>query len=422
MADAAGIQIHSNIDACECEADPDRIVQVITNLLSNAVKFSDAGSNITVTISPADQIVSLAVSDEGRGVPLSKLESVFDRFHQVDSTDSRLKGGTGLGLAICRSIMQQHGGRIWAEPNHPRGTSFRMIVPRQQSRQTEELLHAGDAMGALPLLEQSVLVCDDDPIIRTMVRHHLQQHGYHVLEAESGEQALELARQHPVDAILLDLFMPGMNGWETLHRLKSDAATAGVPVVILSVFSSRPVNNSENIDGWVSKPFNEHSLLGALGTALHPGEGPSHILLVEDDDAHAAMITETFERSGMKVHRAANRDQAIQMCLSIRPELMVLNISLPEDDGMQIVAWLRQHYELHKLPLVVYSGRELSGLELDLLSQGPTQFLARGAVQPAEVEQLVVNMLRRQQNGIERYIPPAAVFEHATGDAQVTAL
>jgi PAS domain S-box-containing protein len=421
MAEAAGIHIHSVIDACECEADPDRVVQVVTNLLSNAVKFSDSDSNITISVSPGDQILSITVSDEGRGVPTDKLESVFDRFHQVDSTDSRQKGGTGLGLAICRSILQQHGGRIWAEPNYPRGTSFRMVMPRRQSRAPQDLL-TSDSHNQLPLLEQAVLVCDDDPIARTMVRHHLQQHGYHVFEAESGEQALELAHKHSLDAILLDLFMPGMNGWETLHRLKSDAATAGIPVVILSVFSSRPINNTEDIHGWVSKPFNEQSLLSALGAALHPGEGSSHILLVEDDEAHASLITETFERSGLMVHRAANRAQAIQMCQRIRPELMVLNLSLPEDDGMQIVAWLRQHYELHKLPLVVYSGREMSNVELDLLTQGPTKFLAQAAVHPAEVEQLVVTMLRRQQSSLEQHFPSAPVFAAVQGDVRVPAL
>jgi len=400
MAESHGVLIHFEAETCPMEADADRIVQVFTNLLSNAVKFSERGSTVTFSISAGDEILSINVSDNGRGVPHDKLESVFDRFQQVDATDSRQKGGTGLGLAICRSILQQHGGRIWAEPNSPRGTTFRMVVPRHQARVTEDLLSSPFSR-ALPLLEQSILICDDDPIARSMVRHHLQQHNYAVFEAESGEQALELARQQSFDAILLDLFMPGMNGWETLNRLKSDAATAAIPVVILSVFSSRPINRKEDIRGWVSKPFNEQSLLAALGAALHPGAGSSRILLVEDDDNRAQLVTANFERAGLAVHRAGTRTEAISMCQRLHPELMVLNLSLPNDDGMQIVSWLRQHYELHKLPLVVYSSRDISTVELDLLTQGPTEFLVRAQIQPAEVELLVLNLLCKQRSRIQ---------------------
>jgi len=400
MAEANNVQIHFAAEECPIEADPDRLVQVFTNLLSNAVKFSNPGAQVNISISAGDEIVSINVSDQGRGVPHDKLESVFDRFQQVETTDARQKGGTGLGLAICRSILQQHGGRIWAEPNSPRGTTFRMVVPRHQARATADLL-SSPISRSLPLLEQAVLVCDDDPIARSMVRHHLQQHGYQVIEAESGEEAIELAHQHSFDAILLDLFMPGMNGWETLSRLKSDTATAAIPVVILSVFSSRPVNQKEDIRGWVSKPFNEQSLLAALGTALHPGAGSSRVLLVENDEPRAALISSTFERSGLAVSRAGTRAEAVSMCQRLRPELMVLNLSLPHNDGMQIVSWLRQHYELNKLPLVVYSGREISNAELDLLSQGPTEFLVKAQIQPAEVELLVLNLLCKQRSPIQ---------------------
>ena len=113
----------------EIAADPDRLVQVITNLLSNAVKFSPRNSAVSVLIRPDLNGVTLSIVDAGRGIPADKLETVFGRFQQVDASDSRQKGGTGLGLAICRTIVHQHSGRIWAERNPVRGSTFRVFLP-----------------------------------------------------------------------------------------------------------------------------------------------------------------------------------------------------------------------------------------------------------------------------------------------------
>jgi CheY-like chemotaxis protein len=209
-----------------------------------------------------------------------------------------------------------------------------------------------------------------------------------------------MAQQHLLDAILLDLFMPGMNGWETLQGLKSNVATAAIPVVVLSVFTSRQYESDDirEVHGWVNKPFSQHSLLTAVGSALEPGNTNTSIVLVENDNDQAALITSTFASSGLTVYRATSRQQALRLCQTIQPRLMVLNLALPNDDGMQIVSWLRQHDELHKMPLVVYSGREISNEDLELITQGPAQFMERSRVQPAEVAQLVLNMLRRQRN------------------------
>jgi signal transduction histidine kinase len=133
MADAGNIRISSDFAPISIEADADRLVQVMTNLLSNAIKFSPPHSVVRVSIAQAEGGAVLSVIDEGRGIPSDKLESIFDRFQQVDASDSRQKGGTGLGLAICRSIAQQHGGRIWAEPNGSRGAIFRLFLPGRAS-------------------------------------------------------------------------------------------------------------------------------------------------------------------------------------------------------------------------------------------------------------------------------------------------
>ncbi len=129
VADAGGVHlIHDTVQA-EVEADPDRLLQVLTNLLSNAVKFSPANSTVSVMLKPDSKGITLSVIDHGRGIPADKLEAIFGRFQQVDASDSRQKGGSGLGLAICRTIVLQHSGRIWAERNLVRGSTFRVFLP-----------------------------------------------------------------------------------------------------------------------------------------------------------------------------------------------------------------------------------------------------------------------------------------------------
>jgi PAS domain S-box-containing protein len=129
VAEAAGVQLIHDTTRVEIAADPDRLLQVLTNLLSNAVKFSPPSSTISVMLRPGANGVTLSVIDQGRGIPEDKLEAVFGRFQQVDASDSRQKGGSGLGLAICRTIVAQHSGRIWAERNPVRGTTFRVFLP-----------------------------------------------------------------------------------------------------------------------------------------------------------------------------------------------------------------------------------------------------------------------------------------------------
>lgn len=287
LADAASIRLELNSyashDAVYLDADPDRILQVLTNLLSNAIKFSPGNSTVSLQIDANTEVLSVKVIDHGRGIPADKLESIFDRFQQVESSDSSKKGGTGLGLAICRSIIQQHGGMIWAQPNrdwakpdqNAPGTTFCVQFSRSV-RASENAM----PMQMMPMAERGqglVLVCDDDPGIRTVVCEQLRRYGYDVIEAGSGEEVIALAHEQAmrnapsptISAILLDHYLPGLSGWETLRQLKSSPVTASIPVIVLSVSSptERPLLVGE-AQGWVQKPFNEGLLLGELARVL----------------------------------------------------------------------------------------------------------------------------------------------------------
>ncbi|MEO6910766.1 MAG: response regulator [Edaphobacter sp.] len=376
------------------DGDADRILQVLTNLISNAIKFSPPASTVRVHTDATSDSILLKVVDEGRGIPSDKLDSIFDRFQQVEPSDARQKGGTGLGLSICRSIVQQHSGSIWAQRNPGAGTTFYVMFPRVT--RASDLAPAASA----PVLPQgedaSILVCDDDPGIRTVVSEHLQRQGYNVIEASSGEQALRLAAEHPVEAILLDLYMPGLSGWETLQHLRNSPATAHIPVVILSVLASalRPQLTGD-AQGWVQKPFNEKLLFAELGRILHHGDGPANVLLVEDDIDLANVVVASFQNAAIHIDHVATRQLAIRQCITQPPDLLILDLTLPDGNGFTLVEWIRQQPGLSTLPLVVYSGREISDSEMAKLRLGPTQFLTKARVQPQEVEELVLSMVHR---------------------------
>ncbi len=406
MADDAKVRVELVLaaapEAVFFDGDGDRILQVLTNLLSNAVKFSPPSTAIQVRVEADSESVLVRVSDQGRGIPPDLLDAIFDRFQQVEAEDARKKGGTGLGLAICRTIVQQHNGTIWAESNVQQnrgpGASFTVALPRTKRLQDPTLPRSLTVISTTG--EPTVILCDDDPGIRTVVGENLRQHGYTVIEAESGEQAFALASTHPVEAILLDLFMPGLTGWETLQRLRHSPLTANIPVVILSVLSPLEPSGLRHevasaAQGWVQKPYNEHLLLSELSRVLHNGDGPSHILLVEDDHDLASVVMAGFEDSEVRIEHAATRHGAIEKCLRTKPDLLILDLTLPDGDGFSLVDWLRQQPDMRSLPLVVYSGREVSDTEMSKLRLGPTQFLTKAKVQPHEVEELVRNIVHR---------------------------
>ncbi|HEU4634678.1 MAG TPA: response regulator [Edaphobacter sp.] len=380
-----------NQDSLFFDGDSDRILQVLTNLLSNAIKFSPAASTVRIHTDATSDSLLLKVVDEGRGIPADKLDAVFDRFQQIEHADARQRGGTGLGLSICRSIIQQHSGAIWAQRNLIKGTTMFVMLPR-----TARATDIAPPPMPLPPIEGAILICDDDANIRTVVAGQLTRQGYKVVEATSGEETLKIAAEQTIEAILLDLYMPGLSGWETLQRLRNNPVTADIPVVILSVLSSTLQSHiSGDAQGWVQKPFNENLLFAELGRVLHHGDGPANVLLVEDDEDLASVLMANFSGDNVHIDHTSTRQQAIRHCVGRRPDLVILDIALPDGDGFSFVEWLRQQPPLRSMPIVVYSGQDLSDYEMSKLRLGPTEFLTKAKVQPEEVENLVRSMVRR---------------------------
>jgi CheY-like chemotaxis protein len=274
IADRANITLVLSPISAQIWADPDRIIQILTNLLSNAIKFSPNGSTVWLSAMkreegtgqsersyPDSSELLVSVQDHGRGIPGDKLETIFERFQQVDASDSRNSDGTGLGLAICRSIVQQHAGRIWVESVLSQGSTFYFTLPLLQP---VEPVHLASGMDS-PL----VLICDDDESFCDSLRSLIEKRGYRISVVTSGRDVVKQAIARQPDIILLDLLMPGINGWEAIGLLKERQETQNIPIIVCSVSSPSQSNYpSKGFVSWLSKPVDEVSLFQSLHQAL----------------------------------------------------------------------------------------------------------------------------------------------------------
>ncbi|PSM50508.1 two-component system response regulator CreB [Chroococcidiopsis sp. CCALA 051] len=439
LADKAGITLSVSSLPIQVWADPDRIVQTLTNLLSNAIKFSPSGSTVWLSVElgsrekragsrgkraegaggaegailatshqslvtdncqlltsnqqPATHI-TFQVQDTGRGIPADKLDSIFERFQQVDSTDSRKHDGTGLGLAICRSIVQQHDGHIWVESVLGEGSTFYFTLPILQAKSSREADNSLTPPSILtPDSSPLILICDDDPHVGTELQTLLEHKGYRTVVVHSGQEAIaSTATLHP-DAILLDLLMPKMNGWEVMAKLKERSDTKDIPIVICSICAPSQSPLSQNSSAWVSKPVDENSLFDSLKLALAKNARPVRVLLVEDDAELAELLLALLKSHNIETFLAKNGREAIRLSQEIKPDLLILDLILPQVDGFGVVEWLHQHDRLYSIPLVVYSAKDLDQSERNRLKLGHTEFLTKGRVSPQEFEQRVLELI-----------------------------
>ncbi|WP_457253205.1 hybrid sensor histidine kinase/response regulator [Pedococcus sp. P5_B7] len=390
MADGAGVTLVATPMDSVVLADRDRVAQTLTNLLSNAVKFSPEGGTVTVSAGPARSepdgvdAVLFTVTDQGAGIASDKLESVFDRFAQADASDTRAKGGTGLGLPICRAIVEQHGGRIWATSSPGQGTTFSFTLPPVPAPS------ADITTGTLPT--GAILICDDDPDTVEVLAAMVEAHGYRTLRAHSGPEALSLAARHTPSVVLMDLRMPGMSGWETIAALGADPATTDIPIVILSALAPDDIAVPA-ASSWLTKPIDQGALMGSLRHALGKGSTTS-VVVVEDDEALGEVLLAFFSEQGVHARVAHTGAQALAMIRAVPPDLLVLDLGLPDIDGYQVVEELRRDERLRSLPLLVYTGSQLDAADRSRLRLGETRFATKAEGGPTDFEDQVVSLLR----------------------------
>lgn len=379
--------------ACEdvfISADADRIMQVLTNLIGNAIKFSDPGAVVNVEVTGIGEDAVFKIRDHGRGIPSDKLDSIFERFQQVDSSDAREKGGTGLGLPICRSIVSRHGGRIWVESTVGEGSTFAFSIPGIPPPAS-----AGNdpqAMGGVSEVRPRVLVCEDDEQTLEVIASMLDTAGYEAVPVRSGEEAVAYATGSLPDAVLLDIMLPGMSGWQTLEALQQNPATSQIPIIVLSGLAA-PAVPAEGIAAWIEKPAAGRELFDALDRALVTNLEGRQVIVAEDDADLGRVLVTLFERDGVRASLAASGTEAVELIERTDPDLVVLDLGLPGLDGFEVLDWMRRRTRRATTPIMIYSARELNAEQASRLNQGPTELFVKGKISPGDFERRALRLL-----------------------------
>lgn len=386
LAASAGVRVEVVAAEGRVLADEDSVMQTLMNLLGNAIKFSSADSSVRLDAQSRGGQVHFRVSDDGRGIPMGKLESIFERFAQVDSSDTRQQGGTGLGLTICRSIVERHGGRIWVESEAGVGTVVHFTLPQARPLGGETVT----APAGAPI----VLVCDDDANVVQSFATLLSAHGYRAIGVTDGARAVELAVSEQPQAVLLDLLMPGTTGAQVLDELRSNATTQNIPVVVISGLGPEAAESvARSTEGWLVKPVSEERLVHTVAIALSGRTPGATVLLVEDDKELAEVITAMLADEGLDVVNASSATQAVVTGHEMRPDIIVLDLSLPDGDGSDVVAEFRRRGALAQTPLIVYSASDVADERHGELQLGTTVFLTKGRTSPEELRDQVLGMV-----------------------------
>jgi len=390
LADRKGQKIELSIAAGHhIDVDRGRLRQILYNLLSNAIKFTPEGGRIKVEGRPDGSLYRLAVVDTGVGIAPEEQAVVFDEFRQVGGGGQRSEG-SGLGLALTRRLVEAHGGRIELESTPGVGSRFTVVLPAVDATgaAVEETVRTAAAAGApvaaaglAEAVRPSVLIVEDDPSAVRLLHAYLEPEGYRVRVAPDGEQALLDVRIERPAAILLDVLLPGMDGWEVLRRLKADPELRSIPVVIITVVDEKEVGLALGAVDYLVKPIDRDALIACLerlGLTATVRSRIVRILAVDDEPAALDMLTETLGPAGFDIVRAEGGMAAISMARAERPDLVICDLVMPDLDGFGVVAALKADPATAAIPIIILTGHHLTAADKKRLNGKVLRIVSKG--------------------------------------------
>lgn len=339
------------------------------------------------------------MTDTGIGLTEDQVSKLFQAFTQAESSTTRKYGGTGLGLAITRRFCQMMGGDVLVESEFGKGSTFTIVLPARVidpklEPVTETINVALDREDLT-----TVLLIDDDPSVHDLLKHTLSKEGFQIESALSGALGLQLAKQLHPDIIILDVLMPGLDGWAVLTALKSDPALAEIPVIILSMVEDRNMGFAVGASDYLTKPIDQDRLEAILNKYRRDHENHS-VLVVEDDALTRQMMRRGLEKEGWAVAEAENGRVGLQRLSVNRPELILLDLMMAEMDGFDFVAELYKHEEWRTIPIVVVTAKDITAEDRLRLHGHVEKILQKGSYTRtellAEVRNLVMAHVRQR--------------------------
>ncbi len=430
LSDVRHDQLMTSIDGDvgTIHSDMVKVRQILFNLMSNAVKFTQHGEvelSCYREVDADEDWVVCCVRDTGIGISDEALKELFKPFSQADPTTTRKYGGTGLGLAISRSYITMLGGDIRAESREGKGSKFTFRLPvkamieddtnaddsiktdpaglptyltaqaRQNAKIPTETGHKSDDESEQPV-ETRVLLIDDDEATHDRLRFHLGKHGFAVYSAMSGEEGMAMARTQPFAVIILDIFMPGIDGWQVLQRLKSNPSTAQIPVVMYTIESNEAKGFSLGAADYLIKPINGKRLLSTLGRYKKPNKRLK-VLSIDDDVHSQELILAYLNGPDWEVTTADSGREGLKI-LTEKPDyaVILLDLVMPEMNGFQFIEACSKSAVAGNIPIIVISARDLTRQERQLLVDHAQAIIRKGMYDRNTLVSSIKQVLNRQ--------------------------
>jgi len=363
-------------------SDKMKIKQILINLIGNAVKFTEKG---TVKVSakklsdqqmdgdpffdPNSQYICLNISDTGVGMSEEEMENIFEAFQQVDGSMTRKIGGTGLGLTVTKSFTELLDGRINVTSEKGKGTTFSIILPirEEEKDQVASPVELNNSPQAIPDSNPLVLCIDDNEEAVDLLQGYLVDEGFNVVGALSGQEGLEKARSLNPFAITLDVHMPQKDGWSVLKELKHDPKTENIPVVMVTMMDNKALGYQLGASDYLQKPIMPEVLISSINNILrHQVE---KVLAVDDDPEVLELIRQVLEDEEITVDTAANGLEALAFLKKSIPDIVLLDLMMPQMDGFDVIMRMKEHELWSKIPIVVITAKNLTKKERDLLDK-----------------------------------------------------
>ncbi|UCC89007.1 MAG: GAF domain-containing protein [Anaerolineales bacterium] len=365
--------------------DKARVTQILENLTSNAWKYTRPGGKVAVRAKVLGGFVQVEVADTGIGIDSRDLPNIFDRFYRTEQEEVQSVSGSGLGLSIVKMFVGLLGGKIWVQSEVNQGTTFAFTLP----------LAADASIGTSDsgIRGPKILVVDDDEHILQLLRHQLEAEGYRVLTAQRGEDVLHLAQSEQPALITLDILLVDTDGFEVLERLKRDPTTSSIPVIIVSVVPDAETRGlALGAAGYIGKPFEERQVLSQVQEVLSSlgiGENGqlSHVLVVDDDHHIVEWLKEALTQSGFVVQGAYNGQEALALAREDSPDLILLDLKMPDMDGYEVIRRLRREHTTRNIPVIIITGHAIDDDydHVKILGMGVEHMLTK----PFNIETLV---------------------------------
>jgi signal transduction histidine kinase/DNA-binding response OmpR family regulator len=385
LADRKRIEMVVDHEAGSIVADRGRLRQIVYNLLSNAIKFTPDGGHVRVESRWDGEDARIAVIDSGVGIAADDLGRIFDEFSQVGDLKAR-EAGTGLGLALSRRLAEAHGGELHVSSEVGSGSRFELVLP--ESRAAGEERTDSIRPATIPATAgTAVLVIEDDPGAVRLLRTYLEGEGYEAVVAVDGESGIAAARASAPAAIILDVLLPGIDGWEVLRRLKADPGLRDVPVVVVTVVDERSVAMSLGAADYFLKPVKPEALLARLAQYTFTTKVKQRrvkVLAIDDDAGARELVVQALQPAGFDVSAASSGREGLAMAEADPPELVICDLLMPDVDGYEVVDKLRSNPATQDAMILILTGQDLSPSDRNRLNGKVSDILAKeGDPRPA---------------------------------------